>query len=186
MAGPAEDLRVVTLLDRGARDAHGLDADPASQADLYDTLGGINEKLGRFDQSNTLLESALKERNSEFGPNSTEAAASLLALGSLRDAQAKYEEAEKLTRQALDIYKAKLRPNDPEIGKAMLQLGGVLGEDRGEYPQAIAVLEKTVEFFSAPGASQADLPTRCMNSQTRTTDAGNHEVSNDVLISARW
>ena len=59
-AGPAEDLRVVTLLDRGARDAHGLDADPASQADLYDTLGGINEKLGRFDQANTLLESALE------------------------------------------------------------------------------------------------------------------------------
>ncbi len=182
-AGPAEDLRVVTLLDRGARDAHGLDADPASQADLYDTLGGINEKLGRFDQSNTLLESALKERNSEFGPNSTEAAASLLALGSLRDAQAKYEEAEKLTRQALDIYKAKLRPNDPEIGKAMLQLGGVL-EDRGEYPQAIVVLEKTVEFFSAPGASQADLADSLHELANANYYAGNHEVSNGINLRA--
>ena len=182
-AGPAEDLRVVTLLDRGARDAHGLDADPASQADLYDTLGGINEKLGRFDQANTLLESALKERNATFGPDSTEAAASLLALGSLRDSQAKYDEAEKLTRQALDIYKVKLKPNDPAIGKAMLQLGGVL-EDRGQYPQSIAVLEKTVEFFSAPGASQADLADSLHELANANYYAGNHEVSNGINLRA--
>jgi serine/threonine protein kinase/tetratricopeptide (TPR) repeat protein len=182
-AGPAEDLRAVTLLDRGARDAHGLDADPASQADLYDTLGGINEKLGRFDQANTLLESALKERNAMFGPDSTEAAASLLALGSLRDSQAKYDDAEKLTRQALDIYQRKLKPNDPAIGKAMLQLGGVL-EDRGEYPQAIAQLEKTVNFFSAPGASQADLADSLHELANANYYAGNHEVSNGINLRA--
>jgi eukaryotic-like serine/threonine-protein kinase len=182
-AGPAEDLRVVSLLDRGARDAGGLDADPASQSDLYDTLGGINEKLGRFDQANTLLESALKERTATFGPKSKEVADSFMALGSLRDSQAQYDEAEKLTRQALDIYQARLKPKDPAIGKAMLQLGGVL-EDRGEYPQAIATLEKTVDFFSAPGASQADLADSLHELANANYYAGHREVSEGINLRA--
>ena len=182
-AGPAEDLRVVSLLDRGARDAGGLNADPASQSDLYDTLGGINEKLGRFDQANTLLESALKERTATFGPNSKEAADSLLALGSLRDSQAQYDEAEKLTRQALDIYKARLKPKDPAAGKAVLQLGGVL-EDRGEYPQAIAILEQAVDFFSVPGASQADLADSLHELANANYYAGHHEVSEGINLRA--
>ena len=182
-AGPAEDLRVVSLLDRGARDAGGLNGDPSSQSDLYDTLGGINEKLGRFDQANTLLESALKERTATFGPNSKEVADSFMALGSLRDAQAQYDEAEKLTRQALDIYKARLKPKDPAVGKAMLQLGGVL-EDRGQYPQAIAILEQTVNFFSAPGASQADLADALHELANANYYAGHHEVSEGINLRA--
>src|ERR1700721_1634056 len=58
-AGPADDLRVVTLLDRGAQEARSLDADPAVQAELYETLAGIYQKFGKFDQADALLQSAL-------------------------------------------------------------------------------------------------------------------------------
>src|SRR6202050_2036015 len=92
--GPADDLRVVTLLDRGAQEAHSLDAEPAVQVDLYETLGGIYQKLGKFGPADSLLQSALEKRNSIFGPDSVETAKSLLALGSLRDAQAQYDDAE--------------------------------------------------------------------------------------------
>jgi eukaryotic-like serine/threonine-protein kinase len=182
-AGPAKDLRVVSLLDGGAQNARSLDAEPAAQADLYDTLGNINEKLGRLDEANKLLESALEERKATFGPDSKEAAESLLALGALRDTQAQFDEAEKLTREALDIYKRRLPPKDPAIGKAMLQLGGVF-EDRGEYPQSIATLEKAVEFFSAPGAPQTDLADSLHELADANYYAGNHAVSEDINLHA--
>jgi eukaryotic-like serine/threonine-protein kinase len=182
-AGPAKDLRVVSLLDGGAQNARSLDAEPAAQADLYDTLGNINEKLGRLDDANKLLRSALDERTKTFGPDSKEAAESMLALGALRDTQAQYDEAEKLTREALDIYKRRLPPNDPAIGKAMLQLGGIF-EDRGEYPQSIATLEKTVAFFSAPGSSQADLADSLHELANANYYAGNKAVSEDINLHA--
>jgi serine/threonine-protein kinase len=65
----------------------------------------------------------------------------------------------------------------------MLQLGGVL-EDRGQYPQSIAVLEKTVEFFSTPGASQADLADSLHELANANYYAGNHEVSNGINLRA--
>jgi eukaryotic-like serine/threonine-protein kinase len=101
-AGPADDLRVVTLLDRGVQEARSLDAEPAVQAELYETLGGIYQKLGKLEQADSLMESALAKREALYGPDSTETAKGLLALGSLRDAEARYSDAERLIRQALD------------------------------------------------------------------------------------
>jgi serine/threonine-protein kinase len=155
-AGPADNLRVVTLLDRGVQEARGLDAEPGVQAELYETLAGIYQKLGKFDQADSLLQSALKERKAAFGGDSAETAKSLVALGSLRDAQAKYEEAERLIRQALDIDTRRFPRNDPATAKAMLALGRVL-EDRGAYDQSIATLEQTVKLYTSPGSSPADL-----------------------------
>src|ERR1700733_11375318 len=133
-AGPADDLRVVTLLDRGVQEARSLDTEPAVQAELFETLGGIYLKLGKYDQADSLLQSALRTRQSIFGADSAETAKSLLALGSLRAEQAQYEESERLIRQSLDINKRHLPPNDPAVAKSMVALGTVLA-DRGEYDQ---------------------------------------------------
>src|SRR5262249_45009880 len=54
-AGPAADLRVVTLLDRGVLEARMLDREPLVQAELFETLGGIYDKLGKFQQADALL-----------------------------------------------------------------------------------------------------------------------------------
>jgi serine/threonine protein kinase/Tfp pilus assembly protein PilF len=150
-AGPADDLRVVTLLDRGVQEARSLDSEPAVQAELYETLGGIYQKLGKLEQADSLMESALAKREALYGPDSTETAKGLLALGSLRDAEARYGDAERLIRQALDQDRRLLPANDPAVAKAMLALGGVL-EDRGAYDQSIAILEQTVQLYSAAGA----------------------------------
>src|SRR5208283_459380 len=48
-AGPADNLRVVTLLDRGVQEAHSLNAEPEVQAELYQTLGTLYQNLGKFD-----------------------------------------------------------------------------------------------------------------------------------------
>src|SRR5580704_18954430 len=98
-AGPSDSLRVITIVDRGVQEAKTLNHDPKVQAELYQNLGSIYQKLGKFEPADSLLRSALEQRKSLFGADSPEAAESLTALGLLRSDQAHLEEAEQLTRQ---------------------------------------------------------------------------------------
>jgi serine/threonine protein kinase/tetratricopeptide (TPR) repeat protein len=157
-AGPSDSLRVVTIVDRGVQEAKTLNHDPKVQAELYQNLGGIYQKLGKFEPADSLLRSALDQRKSLFGSDSPEVAESLTALGLLRTDQAHLEEAEELTRQGLEMAKRHLPPNHPAIAKATLAYGKVLAE-RGSYDQAIAALTEAVRLQSAPGVAPADLAT---------------------------
>jgi eukaryotic-like serine/threonine-protein kinase len=175
-AAPPEDLRVLTLLDRGVQEARSLDTEPAVQAELFETLGGIYQKLGKYDQADSLLQSALHTRQSISGPDSVESAKSLLALGSLRDDQAQYGESERLIRQSLDINKRHLAPNDPAVAKSMLALGTVLA-DRGAYDQSIAMLEQTVRLYSAPNSAPADAADSLHQLANAHFYAGHYEIA---------
>lgn len=155
-AGPNDNLKVVTLLERGVRQARSLEAEPAVQAELYETLGTLYENLGRFDQANSLLSSSLAERKSLFGLESPESAESLIALGLLRDDQAELAEAERLVRQGLAIDRRKLPPNHPAITKATTALGKVL-EDRGSYSAAIQILNEAVRLQSGGNRTTPEL-----------------------------
>src|SRR3989449_3405061 len=143
--GPADSLRVVTLVDRGVRDAQGLDGEPAVQAELYETLGSIYQKLGKLDRADSLLRSALDQRRSLFGSEDAEVAKSLVALGRLRVDQAEYQEAERLIREGLAISQRHRRPGDPAIASATVALGQVL-EESGKYDEGIKVLEQAVRL----------------------------------------
>ena len=154
--GPADDLRVITLLDRGVQEARALDGEPAMQAELYQTLGGIYQNLGKLDQADKLLRASLDQRKQIFGSDHYVVAESMVGLGLLRDAQAQYDEAEKLVRDGLDMSKRHLAPNHPLIARATSSLGKVL-EDRGDYEKAIPVLEESARLQSTSDASKADL-----------------------------
>ncbi len=151
--GPSDSLRVVTLVDRGLLEARTLNNDPKVQGELYQNLGDIYEKLGKFDQADSLLQSSLDQRKSVFGADSPETAESLVELGLSRDAEGKYEDAEKLVRQGLAIDKQKLSPSHPSIARATSALGKIL-EDRGSYDAAIQVLEEAVRLQSSEGSTQ--------------------------------
>src|SRR3977135_4500127 len=156
--GPSDSLRVITIVDRGVQEAKTLNHDPKVQAELYQTLGSIYQKLGKFEPADSLLRSALDQRKSLFGADSPEAAESLTALGLLRSDQAHLDEAEQLTRQGLEMAKRHLPPNHPALAKATLAFGKVLAQ-RGSYDQAIAALNEAVRLQSAPGGAPADLGT---------------------------
>ena len=149
-AGPADDLRVVTLLDRGTQQAKILDADPAVQADLYEEIGDSYEQLGKYDQADSLLNLALEKRRAIYGPDSAESAESLVALGILRKDQGRLEDAERLVTEGLDIRKRHLPPVHPALAKASATLGRVMVA-RGEYVQAIPILEAALRQQSAQG-----------------------------------
>lgn len=177
--GPPEDLRVIALLDRGVQEARALDTEPAVQAELYQTLGTIYEKLGKFDRADSLLGSSLEKRKSLFGPDHPQVADSLVALGLLRLDQARLEEAEKLVREGLEMNRRHLPPNHPAVARATSALGRVL-EDRGAYDQAIEVLNEAVRLQSEQGADSADLSASLTELANSHFYSGHYEVSDSL------
>jgi serine/threonine-protein kinase len=149
-AGPAEDLRVLTLVDRGLREAQGLTGEPRVQADMYATLGGIYQKLGNLPQAELLLTQALDARRALSGPASDDVASSLVSMARLRVAQARFDEAERLVREALDISRARAAADAPALADTTTALGEVLVE-KGDYPAAIGVLEAVAARRPAGG-----------------------------------
>jgi serine/threonine-protein kinase len=175
-AGPADSLRVVTLLDRGVEEARILDREPAVQAELYQTLGGLYQKLGKLEQSDALLRLALERRRAIFGQQHGEVAESLVALGQLRVDQARLADAEKLAREGLAMGRRTLPPHDPALARAQAALGRVL-EHRGDYTQAAAMLEEAVRIQSGPGGSAYDLAASLSELANTQFYAGHYAIS---------
>ncbi|MES1260204.1 MAG: serine/threonine-protein kinase [Acidobacteriota bacterium] len=155
-AGPANDLRVSTLIDRGVLEAHALDREPAAQGDLYQTLGDIHQKLGSLDRAETLLRAALKLRRSAPRPNPADVSETLVSLALLRMDEARLDDAERLVREGLDLSRRTLPAGHPAIAAATDALGRIL-EEKGACDRAIPVLEEAVRLRSGPAASPGSL-----------------------------
>ena len=151
--GPPDSLRVVTLLDRGVKEAPQLSNEPTAQADMLLTLGKAFTKLGRYDRADSLLQLALEKRRAALGADHPDVAASLIALAELREADSKFPEAEQLARDALAMLRRVRPPGHSDIPVAMTVLGRVL-QARQQFPQAIAVLTDAVRLQSASGPSR--------------------------------
>jgi serine/threonine protein kinase/tetratricopeptide (TPR) repeat protein len=180
-AGPSDSLRVVTLLDRGVQEAQSLSADRVVQAELYETLGTLYQKLGRFDQAGSLLRSAIDERKSLFGADSPEVAEGLVALGVLRSDQAHLDEAEQVIRHGMEMQRRHLPPNHPAVARSMVALGRVLAQ-RGSYDAAIQTLSEAVRIDSTQGegAAPSDLATSLTALAEAQYSAGHYEISDSL------
>ena len=155
-AGPSDNLRAVTLVDRGVQDARALDGEPDVQAELYQTLGNIYQKLGKLERADALLSLALERRRAIFGREHRDVAESLAALANLRVDQGRMEDAARLAAEGLAMSRRTLPHSDPALARAEATLGRVQ-EHRGDYKQAIATLEHSVRLQSGGKAPAADL-----------------------------
>ncbi len=142
-AGPSNDLRVLTLLNRSAREADSLKADPDTQAQVDETLGRLYEQLGRLDEADKFLQLALTKTKAALGPDSPETANAVAQLGLLRAEQAQGKEAERLVREGLRIASRRLPPDDPLVLDIQSSLGRVLAQD-GSYEESIKTLEPII------------------------------------------
>ena len=187
-SGPAEDLRVVSLIDRGVQEAESLRAEPAVQVSMFRTLGGIYQSLGDLEKSDALLSRALKQRRTLFGADSAEVAESLVALGLLRIGQAKFEDAERFVRDGLEMTKRHVPPGDPAVARATMALGRVF-EERGGYKDAIATLEEAARLHEAREPASADLAATLRELFNSQFYAGNlstaEQIGNRVLAMTR-
>jgi serine/threonine-protein kinase len=179
IAGPADSLRVVTLLDRGVNEARSLDAEPAAQAELYLTLGGIYEKLGKLPRADSLMQLALVRRQALLGSEHPDIAATLVAIGLLRVDQARFEEAEQYIRRGLAMATATLRPGDAGIITATAALGRVL-QERGSYAEAIPVLRDVVRMNEAAHASRGEIAASISALADAHFYAGHRDVSDSL------
>jgi eukaryotic-like serine/threonine-protein kinase len=139
-AAPSGDMKVVTLLDRGVKEADTLKSDPETQAELYQSLGTMYDRLGQFQKAEKLLPLALEETKAALGAENPRVAKLLIELGTLRGDQAQPKEAERLVREAVDLASRHLPADDPLVLQANAVLGRVLVEG-GSYDKAIAILE---------------------------------------------
>lgn len=178
-AGPAESLRVVTLVDRGVQEARSLTSEPAMQAELFQTLGGIYQKLGNHGRADSLLRDALDRRTALLGDTSADVAASLVALGLLRTDQARYAEAESLARAGLTISAATLPEGHPQRAEATEALGRILSE-KGEYKAAIDVLQDAVRQRSTSGTESAEYASSVYELANANFYAGNYDASDSL------
>ncbi len=151
-AGPADSLRVVTLVDRGVQEARLLDGDAAGQADLYATLGSVYQKLGRFERADTMLHAALLAHANAGNRDSLTRASLLLTLGDLRIDQASYLSADSALTQASALVVPRARSRD---GSAVLMRSRILGtvgrrqEEQGLYDSATVTLQQAVAGYPA-------------------------------------
>jgi serine/threonine-protein kinase len=114
------------------------------------------QKLGKYDQADSLLRSSLDRRMSIAGPDSPDVAEGLVALGALRLDQGQLAEAERLVREGLAIDQRRLPPRDPTRTKAESALGRIQ-EERGAYNDAVKTLDETIRLQSANNENTTDL-----------------------------
>jgi len=151
-AGPADTLRVVTLLAEGVAQARALDGEPLVQAGFERTLGVVYRSLGRLDEADTLLSAALS-RSERLRPAApAEVVHGLAALAMLRNVQARYDEAESLATRAVALAARRVRADDPARAEAAGTLGAVL-VNRGDYDRAEPVLREALRLVSGKGVT---------------------------------
>ncbi len=178
-AGPADSLRVVTLLARGVQEAQALSSEPAIQSDLFQTLGTIYQKLGEFDRADSLLGAALAQRKARLGPKHPDVTRSLVAFGLLRADQSKLDEAETLVRQALEMESRRSPMDLAATARATTALGLVL-ENRGNYEQAIDVLTEAARLDSLAHLPERDFAATLTELANCHFYAGNYAVSDSL------
>ena len=151
-AGPADSLRVVTLVDRGVQEARLLDGDAAGQADLYATLGSVYQKLGRFERADTMLQAALIAQNAAGNRDSLARAALLLTLGDLRIDQALYLSADSALKQAAGFVDDRDALAPDNVALLQSRILGTIGrrqEEQGLYDSATVTLQQAVARYPA-------------------------------------
>ncbi|WP_291984314.1 tetratricopeptide repeat protein [Luteitalea sp.] len=156
-AGPAQELRVLTLLDRGISNVDSLQREPDLQAELQYTFGGLYHKLGRLDRAEPLLVTSIDAHERLFGRDDPRTIRPRLALALLRIDQARLDEGRTLVDHALALARRHHPLDSVEVAVATSALGKLLVAD-GRYAEAIPLLESAAATLAAapPGAEMSE------------------------------
>jgi tetratricopeptide (TPR) repeat protein/tRNA A-37 threonylcarbamoyl transferase component Bud32 len=154
-AGPARELTVRRLLERGVLTAEMLTSDPDIRADLTHTLGSIYSQLGDFARAEELLTSSLNDKKQRLPDDDAGVLEGKISLALLRVEQMKLDEAERLARETLATLERSYAETHPLRLRVNLAIGKTLTA-RGEYTRAIAQLEPVVQRFDPNSAGSVE------------------------------
>ena len=149
-AGPAHDLKVVTLLDRAGQGASALSSDPATQVELYQTVGAMYDRLGKYEKSEQMLLKALQRSRQEHGKN-TDTEATLVQLGTVRGDRGEVKEAQQNIQEALDRAAATAYRRTIQRSSRQRSPWGRIDEQSGEFQKAIDLLTPLTQMSPRSG-----------------------------------
>ncbi|HRP07561.1 MAG TPA: serine/threonine-protein kinase [Gemmatimonadales bacterium] len=184
--GAPDTLRVRTLIDRGIREAVALDAEPAVQAEMFLTLGGLLRQQGRTEESDSLLGRALAIRRELVPADHPDIAVALTALATLRIDQARYDDADSLLRQAALIVDRRLNETDDRAIETHATLG-LLRQEQARWPEAISEQEGVLRRLAARSGSPletADATVQLANSHFYAGELDASDSLNRLALAA--
>jgi serine/threonine-protein kinase len=141
--------RQVTVLEALRKAVERIDADfvaqPDVKASVMNSVGEIFRKLGRYDEAEELLTSALETRRDLFNQDHTEVADSLFNLASVHHDTGDLRLAETEYREALNIRERLLGAGHRDVALVVNSLARV-ARDGGDVDGAEALFRKALEM----------------------------------------
>jgi len=120
-----------------------LAEEPLVEASVRVVLGALATERGEHEEAARQLETALRLRTEELGPDHVKVGAALNALAVQRYHAERRDEAEQMFRRALEIYARHPGEHEAFVGTTQLNLAGLM-MDRGDLEQADELLEQAV------------------------------------------
>ena len=125
------------ILDEGAaRVQQELGEQPAVQARLMNTIGAVYQNLGLYDRADTLVNEALRLRETALGMDDPQVAESLIQKAWLLREKGRDEDALPLVERALEIQRAAYGEKHPDINTTLYHLASI-AEELGDTETAI-------------------------------------------------
>jgi serine/threonine-protein kinase len=146
--GPPDSIRVATLVENGIREARALSTDPAMQVDLLGTLGIMSERMGDLARADSLYLLATGRATALYGPNHPETLRIRVRRARLLAQFGKIDSSEHELRALEVLARRHAPPGHPVVAEVNTALGTLLRE-RGQFPEAIARLERALELNRA-------------------------------------
>jgi eukaryotic-like serine/threonine-protein kinase len=113
------------LLERGVQQAGQFDNRPDLQAQMFDVIGQVYGRLGRYGRAAELLEQALDVRRDHYGMEDRNTAMTKVHLANVLRKAGDFNTADSLLQDALSIQRLVLTSLDPQLAITLSFLGGV-------------------------------------------------------------
>jgi eukaryotic-like serine/threonine-protein kinase len=173
-----ETITAREILDRGAqRVSKQLQNKPDVQAELMRTMGTIYEKLGLYDQAQSLLEKVVQIRKTARNIEDTELATDLRNLASVLHAKGRLPEAERINREALAIHRRARGNEHADVATDLILLAEVL-QAKGQFGEAeicsreaLAIHKKLLGNEHSDTANDLIILGRSLHNQGRLQEA---------------
>jgi serine/threonine protein kinase len=142
----APDKTARELLDEGAKRIETeLKNQPAVQATLLETIGGVYRELGLYDEAARLLQDALQKQLSITPPDPLKIAAVKHSLGNAYHLGGNYEASKKMLEEALATRRG-LEGNDQLETSSTLQSLSLVLASMGEFDDAERLVDEAIEI----------------------------------------
>ncbi len=143
----AKNITVAEVLAEAAKRVdQELAEQPEIAAEVRTTIGITYQNLGDYDKAEPMLQRALEMRQSLYGKEHQEVAASIKNLGLLRHYQGDLKTSEPLYQQAISMYRTHGGQATRGFAEALNDYGTLLN-DQGQYEQAEATLREALGLY---------------------------------------